>query len=309
MSRTGMFCVVSMTIDAPGKAVGVAAISVIVPHYNDLANLDRCLDLLALQDLPRPFETIVVDNGSQLAWEAIESVICGRAQLILCAEKGAGPARNAGVAAAGGACLAFIDSDCRPEAGWLQAGLAALDKADFVGGRVDVAVEDPARPTAVEAFETVFAFRFHHYITRKRFTGTGNLFARREVFDRIGGFLPQVSEDVEWSHRALAAGFRLAYEPRAVVSHPARRNWAELQRKWSRINIEAHALARRSPGGVLRFVLRSWLVLLSIPPHALTILRDRRLTRWRDRVGAIGVLARIRVYRFVAAHCAALGLL
>jgi glycosyltransferase involved in cell wall biosynthesis len=282
--------------------------AVIVPHYNDLRNLGICLDLLAQQDFSRPFEIVIVDNASPLDWRSIEAVVRDRAKLILCREKGAGPARNAGVAATQAERLAFIDSDCRAAPGWLTAGFAALDAFDFIGGRVDVDVEDPSLPTPVEAFETVFAFRFEHYIKKKRFTGTGNLFARRAVFDAIGGFLPQVSEDVEWSHRALAAGFRLGYEPKAVVSHPARRDWAELKRKWERVNLEAYALAKRRRGGVLRFVLRSWLVLLSILPHTATILRDRRLRRWQDRLGAVGVLARIRTFRFVAAHLAALGL-
>jgi GT2 family glycosyltransferase len=286
----------------PGKP----AISVIVPHFNDLANLRLCLDLLSRQDFALPFETIVVDNLSQLPWGDIEAAVARRARLILCEEKGAGPARNAGVAAAGADRLAFIDSDCRAEPGWLTAGYEALDSYDFLGGRVDVAVEDRDRLTPVEAFETVFAFRFKHYIEVKRFTGTGNLFARREVFAAVGGFLPQVSEDVEWSHRALAAGFRLGYVPDAAVSHPARRDWEELRRKWARVNSESFLLARRSPGGVLRFLLRSWAVLLSIAPHSLTILREERLTCWRDRRGAIMTLVRLRSYRFVEAHRLAL---
>lgn len=293
----------------PATATPDWAISVIVPHYADLANLDLCLRLLAAQDFPHPFDIVVVDNASPLPWAEIERVTEGRARLVLCADKGAGPARNAGIAATRATRLAFIDSDCRPEPGWLSAGYAALDRFDFVGGRVDVAVEDPARRTPVEAFETVFAFRFKYYIEKKKFTGTGNLFAHRKVFESVGGFLPHVSEDVEWSHRALAGGFRLGYEPEAAVSHPARRDFAELKRKWARVNLEACALARRSPGGVAKFVLRSWLVLASIGPHALTIASDARLNGWRERVGAIAVLARIRFYRFVAAHLAALRLL
>ena len=282
---------------------------VIVPHYNDLANLAVCLDLLMKQDFTRPFEIIVVDNASPIEWREIEAVTEGRARLILCTEKGAGPARNAGLAASSARRLAFIDSDCIPDKSWLSAGLAGLEHFDFLGGRVDVVVNDPDLMTAVEAFETVFSFRFKHYIENKRFTGTGNLFAKREVFEKVGGFLPQVSEDVEWSHRALSAGFSLGYEPRAIVGHPARRDWSELERKWARVNREAYALARLSPRGVPMFLLRSWLVLFSIPPHTVTILRNDRLKNWRDRLGAIGILIRIRAYRFFAAHGVALGLI
>lgn len=280
--------------------------SVVIPHYNDLANLRRCLNLLDCQDWGRPFEVIVVDNGSALSWAEIEAAVAGRARLIACAEKGAGPARNAGIAAALADRLAFIDSDCRPEPEWLGAGLAALERWDFVGGQVNVDVEDPANLTPVEAFERVFAFRFKDYIEKKRFTGTGNLFARRAVFDAVGGFKAQVSEDVEWSHRALAAGFTLGFEPRAVVGHPARRTWAELLRKWDRMNSEGFLLARQRAGGQLRWLARSWLVLLSIGPHTLKVARAGVLPRWRDRRAAIGILVRLRIYRFLAAHRIAL---
>jgi glycosyltransferase involved in cell wall biosynthesis len=282
------------------------AVSVIIPHYNDLANLDRCLGLLAQQDFLLPFETIVVDNASNLPLEDIALVVGSRATLIECSEKGAGPARNAGIAVARANVLAFIDSDCRPEPGWLAAGHAALERWDFVGGHVKVDVGDPARLTPVEAFETVFAFRFKYYIEQKRFTGTGNLFAKRAIFDAVGGFKSQVSEDVEWSHRALAGGFTLGFEPTAIVGHPARRSWAELRRKWVRVNSESFLLARTRPGGTMRFLLRSWAVLLSIAPHTVTIARSGSLHGWRDRAAAMVVLARLRFFRFVAAHRSAL---
>jgi glycosyltransferase involved in cell wall biosynthesis len=278
------------------------AVSVVIPHYNDLANLDRCLDLLARQDFLLPFETIVVDNASKLPLEDIAAVVGNRATLIECGKKGAGPARNAGIAVARASVFAFIDSDCRPEPNWLAAGHAALERWDFVGGHVKVDVDDPTQLTPVEAFEVVFAFRFKYYIEQKRFTGTGNLFAKRAVFDAVGGFKPQVSEDVEWSHRALAGGFTLGFEPAAVVGHPARRNWDELRRKWARMNSEGFVLARTRRGGTIRFLLRSWAVLLSIAPHAVTIARSANLHNWHDRTAAMAVLARLRLFRFVAAH-------
>ena len=290
---------------APAAPGGAPAISVIIPHHNDLANLERCLKLLGAQRFTPAFETIVVENGSSISVELIEAAVAGRARLVVSPELGAGPARNAGIAAARAPLLAFIDSDCRPAQEWLAHGYAALARADFAGGQVNVDVEDPARMTPVEAFEAVFAFRFKDYIEKKGFTGSGNLFARRAVFDAVGGFKAQVSEDVEWSHRARAAGFTLVYEPLAAVGHPARRSWAELERKWARMNREQFQLALTQKSGMGRFVLRSWAVLLSVAPHAVTILRAPALFRLRDRVGAIGVLARIRAYRFRAAHAMA----
>lgn len=277
-------------------------VSVVIPHYNDLDNLDRCLALLAKQDFGGPFEVIVVDNASAIAIEAIAARIAGRARLISCLERGAGPARNAGIAASSAPLLAFIDSDCRPRPDWLSHGVAALKHWDFVGGQVDVDVKDPENLTPVEAFERVFAFPFKHYIEKKKFSGTGNLFVRRNVFETVGGFKAQVSEDVEWSHRAGAHGFRLAYEPKAMVSHPARRSWDELLRKWRRVNSESFELARTKPFGVALWLARSLVALLAIVPHAVKIMLSPKLARLTDRLAAIGVLIRLRVFRVLSAH-------
>ena len=90
-----------------------AFVSVVVPHYRDLRALDLCLDSLARQTLPgNRFEVIVADNNSPEGAAVVEHAIAGRARLVIVNERGAGPARNGGVAVATGNVLAFIDSDC-----------------------------------------------------------------------------------------------------------------------------------------------------------------------------------------------------
>lgn len=285
--------------DAPPTGL----VSVVIPHVDDLANLDRCLALLAGQTLPSGrVEVVVADNGSAAGLAAVRAVAAGRARVIDAPERGAGPARNAGVAAARGDILVFLDSDCRPEADWLARGLAALGGADVIGGAVRVVAENAAAPTPVEAFELVFAFRNDLYVARKGFTVTANMFVRRAVFEAVGPFRNGMSEDVEWCHRARARGYRLAYAPGAVVAHPARRTWDDLVRKWRRTTREAYLLAR--PGGlrVLPWLARAWLVLLSALPHALKAMRAAEIGPLRDRLGAARVLLRIRGFRFLEAH-------
>src|SRR5271157_4666618 len=179
-------------------------ISVIIPHYNDLANLERCMGLLAAQSLPRSqFEVVVADNNSRCGIEAVRRVCGEMARVVPAPVQGAGAARNAAVEDSRGQILAFIDSDCRPTATWLERGKAALCADQIVGGRVDVDCENPANPTAVEAFERVFAFNFKHYIEELGFSGSGNMFVPRDIFDHVGGFRTQVGEDVDWGRRAV----------------------------------------------------------------------------------------------------------
>lgn len=274
-------------------------VSVIVPHFNDLAGLALCLDDLERQTWPRErIEIIVADNASPCGAEALQRVIRGRARLVTVRERGAGPARNGGVAAAAGSVLAFTDSDCRPSPGWLAAGVEALSQFDFAGGRVRVLVEDPRHMTSAEAFEAVFAFDNEAYVRKKGFTGAGNLFCPKILFEAVGGFKVGLSEDVEWSHRARAAGYRLGYVAAAEVGHPARRNWPDLKLKARKVNTEGFGLFLTKPAGRWLWLGRSLGLPLSAVVHTPKVLRSPALAGPGQRLKAIGMLFRVRAWRF-----------
>lgn len=275
-------------------------VSVIIPHFEDLEGLDRCLSALAEQTYPRSeFEVIVADNASRCGHAAVRAVTRDRARLVIVNERGAGPARNGGVAASSADVLAFTDADCVPEPQWLSEGLAALREHDFVGGRVDVLVDNPQAPSPAEAFERVFAFDFADYILNKGFTGSGNMFVTRRVFDKVGGFRVGVSEDKEWSHRARALGFVLGYAPNAVVGHPARRSWSELKTKWLRVNSESFGLALSERHGRLKWLVRTLAMPLSALAHTPRVFRSTRLPSYPARLGAALVLYRLRLWRCI----------
>lgn len=274
--------------------------SVIIPHYQDPIALDLCLASLERQTYPRDhFEVVVADNDSPMGSEAVRAVIAGRARLVVCHERGAGPARNAGVAASDGEILAFTDCDCVPEAVWLAKGVAALAAYDLIGGRMTVLVDNEDAPTPAEAFETIFAFDNETYVTRKGFTVTANLFCPRRVFEAVGPFQAQVSEDVDWSHRAVAAGYRLGYAPDAVVGHPARRTWDQLLLKWRRVNAEMLSLHRKGGGSTLAWLAKCAALPLSAVLHTPKALGARRPGRLSARLAAVGILFRLRLWRAV----------
>jgi GT2 family glycosyltransferase len=285
----------------------VGLVSVIVPHLNDYENLDACLTLLEAQSFPGDrTEVIIADNGSSRGLDAVRAIVGTRGRVIEVAERGAGPARNAGVGASQGDAIAFIDSDCRPDPRWLEEGLAELRLADFAGGRVDVLVEDPLRMTAAEAFESVFAFQNEAYVKGRNFTVTASMFVWRSVFESVGGFENGVPEDKDWCMRAVRKGYRIRFAPKSIVGHPARRTMSELKRKWRRLTIESCEGARREGRGPILVLARQWAALLAVVPHAFVPLVSSRLSGMRNRILAIGALARIRVYRLAIAHRAVL---
>jgi GT2 family glycosyltransferase len=273
-------------------------ITVVIPHYNDLRGLSRCLDALARQTYPaEQYEIIVADNNSPVERRDLDDAIGGRAKLVIVTEQGAGPARNGGVVAANGSVLAFTDSDCVPNPDWLSEGMHALEKADIVGGKMRVIVSDPQRMTPTEAFERVFAFDNERYVKQKQFSVTANLICRRSTLATVGGFRVGVSEDIEWCHRARDLGFRLGYAPTAIVGHPARETWPDLRKKWLRMNRETYQLYRQRSFGSLRWLLRTVLLPVSAVAHVPRVLTHPELTSARQRLLAISVLFRLRFWR------------
>jgi cellulose synthase/poly-beta-1,6-N-acetylglucosamine synthase-like glycosyltransferase len=273
-------------------------VSVIMPHYQDLGGLEIGLQALEAQTYPKDrFEIVIADNNSPVGLDAVRAVVRDRAKLVLVTDKGAGPARNGAVAASRGEVLAFIDSDCVAEPQWLEQGVKALDRFDLVGGRVRVLVSDPERMTPAEAFERVFAFDFKTYIEKKGFTGAGNMFCRRELFEKVGGFGVGMSEDVDWSRRAVAGGARLGYAPEASIGHPARITWEQLSGKWRRINAETYGLMNGQKGQRARWLLRNLLLPLSAVAHTPKVFRSPELDTLEQRLKALAMLYRMRLWR------------
>lgn len=288
-----------MPSDAPSSVSDAAAlrISVVIPHLNQAQALAACLASLAA-GRRRPDEVIVVDNGSA----ALPDAVCAAhgARLLTEAAPGPGPARNRGVAAATGAVLAFIDADCTADPGWLAEAAARLAApgAPVLGGAVFIACADPARPTALEAYESVFSFRMDRYLRDKGFTGTGNLAMRAEAMAAVGPFGGlDTAEDRDWCHRATAAGLRIEHVPEMVVHHPARRNFADLAEKFDRVMAHDFAALGGEAGPRLRWLAKALAMPVSVLAELPEIVTTPRLRGGRARGLAFAVLLRLRVYR------------
>ncbi|WP_425041436.1 glycosyltransferase family 2 protein [Primorskyibacter sp. S187A] len=270
--------------------------SVVIPHFNDVPRLLRCLEAL-LPQVGDEGEVIVADNGSDVDLAPVRSAYPS-VQIVIEPRSGAGPARNTGVAASVGQWLFFIDADCVPAPDWISRGLAIARADHVIGGRVDVFHETPPPMSGAEAFEAVFAFKMQAYLTRDAFLGAGNLVTSRAVFDAVGGFQPAVSEDKDWSQRAARAGFTLDFDTAFAVSHPSRQDWAALARKWRRLTSEMYLLHRQEGGGAAKWLLKALAMPLSILAHAPRILRAGELSGL-EKVRALATLARLRLMRMV----------
>ena len=280
-----------------GRAGATPEIAIIIPHYNDVARLRRCLNALMENDLAA-CEILVVDNGSTEPLEDVEDTFPA-IHFVSEPEKGAAAARNRGVRETTAPLLMFIDADCVAAPDWVATGRTVAGRADIIGGLVEVFDETPPPRSGAEAFETVFAFNFRHYIEVQGFSGTGNMITRREVFEDVGPFRGGVSEDRDWSFRATAKGYRLAYEEGLRVGHPSRADWPALRTKWRRTTKEMFGQTRGSVHGRMKWALKGLLMPASILAHLPKILMSPKLSEPAERRRAIVTLARLRLTRMI----------
>jgi GT2 family glycosyltransferase len=243
-----------------------ALVSVIIPHLDDLAGLDRCLTALTDQTLPSAcIEILVIDNGSHCGLAAVSHCVAGRARLVEQLQRGAGPARNQGVAEAQTDILAFTDADCLPRPDWLAKGVERVGPDNYVGGDIVVTAIDPANPSAAEAYEIAIAFDIERYALKKGFVATANLFVTKSAFLAIGPFDDTLSEDTDWCWRANRAGYRLDFAADVLVEHPARPTIAALDKKNLRITRERFHLAMRWGHSRAAWAFRAIVALLLSP--------------------------------------------
>jgi len=96
-------------------------LSIIIPAYNCEAWIDDCLASV-LGEMTDRHELILVDDGSTDSTPAILSSYVQQyknVRVLFCAHKGASGARNAGLRAATGEYIAFVDCDDRLKQGFL----------------------------------------------------------------------------------------------------------------------------------------------------------------------------------------------
>ncbi|WP_165864470.1 exopolysaccharide biosynthesis glycosyltransferase EpsD [Capsulimonas corticalis] len=219
------------------------SITVVIPTYNRKASLKVTLDGLARQKYSlQDVEVIVVSDGSTDGTDAFLEEYAGGApytlRVITQANQGPAQARNAGVWAAKGEIIVFIDDDVEPVDDFLASHMAhhkSDDKIVVIGPMSP----DPARRGVEPAW-----IAWEHAMLQKQYfnltTGvwkqawanhfyTGNASLRREHIVAVGGFDVEFKrqEDVELAHRMRRTqGVNFVFDPKADVIHRPHRSFA-----------------------------------------------------------------------------------
>lgn len=188
-------------------------VTVIVPNWKR----DPTLTLTGLaQQRFTPFDVVLVSDAPPPA------AFADRVTWVRVTEANLSAARNAGIAAAQGELVVFIDDDAVPEPGWLGALVEGMGEAALAGGPV-------IGPTGVRLQWDRHGFnRMGEDVAADapdaiapKVNGT-NMILRRDALQTVGGFdtrFPYFLDETDMVLRLHDAGFGIAWVPDALVHH------------------------------------------------------------------------------------------
>jgi glycosyltransferase involved in cell wall biosynthesis len=215
------------------SAAYLPSVSVIVPVYNAERTLEDCMDSVLELDYPRESkELIFVDNSSTDGTAEILRRSPGESRILFERKRGPAAARNKGIMNSMGDVIAFTDSDCVVDKDWLRKIVMPLQNegVGIVGGRILA-----TRPcNKVEEFgETIHDHGKAINEYKPPYVMTMNWASRRSVLNEVGLFDERFirGQDVDLSWRIFQKGYRLVYEPEAVVRHRNERTLSGLFRE------------------------------------------------------------------------------
>jgi hypothetical protein len=142
--------------------------------------------------------------------------------------------RNLGMREAQGELFLFLDDDCLPALDWLDRHLRRHRAGEkVVGGAVTFGTDNYLQlADNVSAFHDLLPFTEEG---PRLYLATANLSVRRDVVEVAGEMEKRFkrAEDLEWTVRFRTMGYRLYFDPSAVVFHdPDRRSLARVWRHW-----------------------------------------------------------------------------
>lgn len=235
-------------------------ISILIPARNEARSIGHTVGAVrARQPAGVPIEIIVVDDDST---DTTALVAAGAgAKVVSAPGSGGNPgaARNRGAAAATGELLVFLDADCVPRSGWLEAHVAAHAAGNrIVGGALGL---PPGLPWSARCDYYASSYHVHPGLRAGRVQNhtPANLSVRREVLEASGGFTEEFPvadghEELAWQGQAARRGVPLYFEPAALADHYNRPGLGNLFRRhyrWGYSALEAKYTSAVSRGAPL----------------------------------------------------------
>jgi glycosyltransferase involved in cell wall biosynthesis len=200
------------------------AATVVVPTSNRAGYVEVTLRSLAAQDLDRPFEVIVIDDGSRDRTPGVIAA-AGVRSIRHDAPRGPNAGRNEGIAAAESDLIALVDDDTWIPPGWLRAMVEGAERhpgADAYGGPIRARLEGPAPRACGREQPPITSLDLGPDDREAELVWSANMALRREAFERVGPFDERFTtggDEEDWIRRLHAAGGRVVYLADAWLDH------------------------------------------------------------------------------------------
>jgi glycosyltransferase involved in cell wall biosynthesis len=202
--------------------------SIVIPTYNRLPILQKCLRALEIQtidpQLVTDYEIVVVDDGSTdgtIEWLKTSSTELPHVQIYEQAHQGASAARNLGVEQAHGDTIIFIDSDLVVTPTFLQSHANALLQGQKILGSDKLFTYGAVINTANFEDPTSESYKIMDF--SNAYFATGNVAIARHWLIEAGlfdlGFSLYGWEDLELGVRLKDRGIKMIKCPTAVGYH------------------------------------------------------------------------------------------
>jgi glycosyltransferase involved in cell wall biosynthesis len=209
----------------------VPKVSVVIPTFNRADLLARTIDKIEEQTVPRnAYEVIVIDNASRDRTKELlkqKSQQYSNLTVLSQGKPGAAATRNAGIRAASGDTVLFIDDDIIAEPGLIKAHLdhhARMPRASIIG-TVTTQWNDRADPFLRYLRDRAIFNPYNLAGSPVDFScyHTGNVSTSRSLLNEVGGFNEEFAvygmEDIELGYRLEKAGCRMVPGPDARAEH------------------------------------------------------------------------------------------
>ncbi|MEJ7800437.1 MAG: mycofactocin biosynthesis glycosyltransferase MftF [Ilumatobacter sp.] len=226
------------------------------PGRHDRADVTVVVPTLGVPAHP-PHGAIVVDDGSEPPVPDATIRI----------DRNAGPAaaRNVGLRHVTTPLVAFVDADVVADGDWLDRLLPHFDDERVAlvaprvvsrGGRSALARYE-ARASPLDLGTDPARVRAG---SRVSYVPSAAIVCRVEALTEIGGFddTLRFGEDVDLVWRLDERGWRVRYEPSAIVHHDPRADWRSWFRQRHSYGSSAAPLSRRHPGALAPLRVSGW---------------------------------------------------
>lgn len=231
--------------------------SFIIPVYNRPNEIRELLESLSHQTYAKPFEIVIVEDGSQQTSEDIVGLYEEQLniQYLFKPNSGPGDSRNYGMRKAKGNYFILLDSDCMLPPFYLQRVAESLNKV-FVDGFGGPDTFHPDFSTLQKAINYVMTSLFTtggirgHKAAAKRFQPRSfNMGLSRRVFEETGGFGNiHPGEDPDLTLRMWQKGYQTRLIPEAYVYHKRRIDFSKFYKQMNKFGLVRPILNKWHPG-------------------------------------------------------------